>query len=98
MHEALLKRSDVQGNREHLLNEIMVEQNCVNLHPKCHLMADTKEGQEIIVRALIQHCGYESIKEWLEHMISIMKSRVPEDALRLLEVIQNGNRSEVQSL
>jgi hypothetical protein len=66
MHESILTRGDVQGNKD-LLDLIMVKENCVLVHPdRCHGRAATREGQLICIEHLIKHEGYALIVSWLD--------------------------------
>lgn len=107
MHEALITRGDIRG-QEHLFEYIMVEENCVLVCPggsgsKCHRTADTKEGQEIVIRHLLIFVPDAAILAFLSKMSSVMKGTQAEQAIYLVKPIinevRNGkNKSEMSSL
>ena len=69
MHEAVITRGDVQGNKD-LIPLIMVQENCVLVCPgggqsKCHLAGHTKAGQRILIADLLTWIDYVNVMRWL---------------------------------
>lgn len=85
MHEVLLTRNDVRGNKE-LLPAIMVPQNCVLVHHNsCHLKCTSKEGKRIVTAHLIEWEGVDRILGWLSRMSKLMTSNEPKIKSLLVE-------------
>lgn len=96
MHEVLITRGDIQGNRFDLTPMIMVPVNCVLVHPgggqsKCHQFAHTKKGQEQAVAHLLTWQQQRDIENWLEIMADVMNSGEPERNLRLVREVAMKN-------
>lgn len=86
MHEAIISRRDVQGNKE-LLPTIMVDANCVLVHSACHIPADTEDGKIKMIKYLIQQEGINNILSFLNILQAEMISSLPSDNIRLVTSI-----------
>ena len=87
LHEAIITRGDVQRLPKGLRDEIFVPENCVILHPNCHICADTKRGRRICARHLLRTEGYENILKWLVDM-NLYGKGVFGEAVQLVYYIQ----------
>jgi len=89
MHEAIITRGDVSGNKK-LGKMIMVSENCVIVHHgKCHEKAATKEGQRKVIKHLIYWEGYAAIYHWLQCLAEEMKGNQADTALELVSEVWN---------
>lgn len=102
MHEVLITRGDIRG-QEHLLPYIMVKANCVLVCPggsgsKCHSKAETKEGQRICIKHLLQFESEDRIIAFLDTLAGEMKSSNQADEAKalVLSVISEVNRVEAK--
>ena len=91
MHEAILTRGEVRGNKE-LLPEIMVPENCVLVHSSCHEHANSTENTKRCIADLIKHEGYKSVISWLLHMDALMKSGLPREKIQLVKEVYDEMR------
>jgi hypothetical protein len=85
MHEALISRGNVRGNKD-LLVKIMVRENCVLVHPgSCHRKAETEDGKIKCLNFLIRHETYENVKNFLLTMNAIMQTQLGSERLSIKE-------------
>jgi hypothetical protein len=89
MHEAIITRGDVQGNKR-LIPLIMVVENCVLVCPgggqsKCHLAGHTKAGQRILIADLLTWVEFTNVLRWLiEIEPSFVNKKLIEEAMNLV--------------
>ena len=68
LHEVIISRGDVAKCSEEVKLKIHCPENCVIVHPQCHIMAEYDHGEVACIRNLIAHCGYENIINWLKSL------------------------------
>jgi hypothetical protein len=83
MHEAIITRRDVMGTD--IMSKIMVRQNCVLVHQRCHLRAS--RFRDNAVWHLLDEEGKDAIIEWLESLRPYFKSGLVDEKIRLVESI-----------
>lgn len=71
MHEVFLTKGDVQGAPKEVQELINCRENCVLLHPKCHLVAQFElRGSLACAHQLLLFNVYDRIFGWLTGSIS----------------------------
>lgn len=83
MHEALITRGDVQGNKE-LGYDIMSKYNCVLVHANCHDYANSDENLRKCALNILNHEGYNQTRKWLNCMDARMLTDTAKVAKRIL--------------
>lgn len=87
MHEAIVSRRDVQGNKR-LLPLIMQPANCVLVHHYvCHIAADTEQGKIKMIKYLIKQEGLSNILSFLHELQTEMITDLPAVNIRLVQSI-----------
>lgn len=89
MHEALLKRGDVDYVSIDIAINIYVGMNCVLVHPACH--EEIQQGERGLYLSLNQILTYYSrrtVLEWLEWMAGNMYTTRAKELIRIVEEIQ----------
>lgn len=81
MHEVIITRREARGAG--VLPNIMVRENCVLVHQRCHLRANRFRG--IAVRQLIDEEGKDAIIEWLESLRPYYKTGLVDEKIWLVE-------------
>lgn len=89
MHEVIITRGDIQG-APHLAPLIMVRENCVLIHQRCHWKANTKTGMRRCIRHLLAREGYCEVHSFLLNLDDKMKGTQAKEALRLIKEINRG--------
>lgn len=86
MHEVILTRRDVMGTD--VMRSIMVRENCVLVHQKCHTKAN--EFRHLCIENLLEEEGKDAIIEWLESLRPYFKTGLIDEKISLVESISNG--------
>ena len=89
MHESLITRGDVSGNK-FLMEKIMVSSNCVLVDPACHEFANSEENKVACVVNILKYNRYDDVIAWLLEMNGYMKNGIPLDAISLVKEVKNG--------
>lgn len=88
MHESLITRGNIRGNKE-LMDKIMVSSNCVLVDPICHESADSPESKIACVKNILKYNKYEDVLVWLSDMSTLMRNDVPFNAIRLVTGVRD---------
>lgn len=89
MHETLITRGDISGNKS-LLSKIMVSYNCVLVDPVCHEIANSEENKIACAVNILKYNNYDEVIAWLVEMSNCMRSNTPIEAIRLIQEVRNG--------
>lgn len=89
MHEAIITRGDIQKMEPELIDKIFTKENCVLVHQaKCHIEAQTKEGQSVVLLHILGYVSADEIATWINTLP--FKSSLGQEALNKLKEAVNG--------
>lgn len=83
MHEAIITRREAMGTDA--LLPIMVRENCVLVHQRCHAYAGARPFQKLAIGHLLDEEGKDAIIEWLESLRPHFKTGLVDEKIRLVE-------------
>jgi hypothetical protein len=86
MHEAIITRGHARGTSLAELGLLYVRENCVLVHPFCHVQAAMRLGQVQCIEHLLEHEGYSNIKAWLDQ-VAMVSGGIAHDAIRKLDAL-----------
>ena len=89
LHEALITRGDIQGNRA-LAPLVYVRENCVLVHHgKCHEYAATTEGQRVVAAHLLYWMDLQPLMDWLNRLEDEFVGTTITEAKNLITEVAN---------
>jgi hypothetical protein len=97
MHEAIITRGHARGSSLAELGLLYVRENCVLVHPFCHVQAAMRLGQVQCIEHLLEHEGYSKIKAWLDQ-VEVVSGGIAHDAIRKLDALHTDAYPPVDDL